>query len=109
MALRGAVVFAVCGDWGGRREMTYEEWFKQELHNGLVDDLQGDRLMTKEAYRAGQEEMRKRSAAKIRADCIACGGSGYGSHPNDPDPTECEYCGRLLRSVANLPLEGDDD
>jgi hypothetical protein len=66
-------------------------------------------VVYKQAYRAGQAEMRERAAEASRLDCQACGGSRHASHPLDPDPVECEYCGRPCRRIASLPLEGDDE
>ena len=85
--------------------MTFDKWMDDTYGEDTRPDL---RRMARESWRAAQEEIQKRAVEKIRADCTACGGSGYASHPDDPNPTDCEYCGRPIRTVATLPLEGDD-
>jgi hypothetical protein len=65
---------------------SFEEWFEQELRKGNVDDLQSERLVTRNAFHAGQEEMRERAAKK----------AGY----------EYPGAGMVIRA---LPLEGDND
>ena len=76
-----------------------------------------------------RDEVLEEAAVRVRADCIACGGSGYSertqAHVVTPEmamdagqperageimggeASECEYCGRPMQSIRALKEKAD--
>ena len=44
----------------------------------------------------------------VRAKCKPCGGAGSMSHPDDPDPEECMYCGVPIAAIRAAAKEQSD-